>query len=127
MFLHPKDIQLAQIFLRAECLQDVSKISNTDSSIFSSKIETSHLSNEPDDVKYSSHPKQSLGKAKPELQAGLKKVNCGVVIPTLRRQNTLTQLLESWKAPGDSKANILDDQHPPSDSEEPDDSGYISK
>ena len=98
MFLHPKDIQPAQIFLRAECLQDVSKVSNTDISIFSSKIKTSHLSNEPNDERYS--------KVKPELQAGLKKVNCGFVISRPRHQNTLTQLLESWKAPRDSKASM---------------------
>ena len=106
MLWHPKDIQLTQSSLMTEGLQGVSNISSTDISMFSSKIEMGHPSSEPDDGECSGHPRQSLGKARQ------KKVNCGVIIATPRRQSTLTQLLESWKVPRDSKADSHNEQHP---------------
>ena len=53
-------------------------------------------------------------------------MNYGVVVPTPRRHSTLDQLLKSWEGSGESKVDSHGDQHPPSDNDKHDDSGYLS-
>ena len=66
---HPKDFQSTRCdspcSLETESLQDVSRSSNTDISIFSSKVGVSQPANKPDDRGFKNYPKWSLEEATP--------------------------------------------------------------
>ena len=104
MLWPPKDSQPAQLSLRAECLQDVSEVNNTDIPILSSKIKTGHFSNEPNSERYPTHPEQLLGETKPELQSPYPHRDAKILLPnfwkvgrhpeTPRRTSIMTNTLQ---------------------------------
>ena len=135
MLWHPKDFQSTRCdspgSLGTESPQDVSRSSNTDVSILPSKVGVSQPANKPDDRGCTNYPKWSLEEATPTPerqchQARQTKMNYGVVVPTPKLHSTLNQLLKSWRGSGGSKVDSHGDQHPPSDNDKPDDSGYLS-